>query len=495
MKNRKGRVGRGTCALTSAWAVSMTAIVMAFVGNAHAFSGEFHTQITNQATKKFGFGPVSAQGVLRGVLDTDAPPAAAAVGQGEWFNDAAHFCDEVFAAGSARLRDKLELAVSSMAQGRKDLAMDAVGRALHGIQDFFAHSNFVAISPHASIDLLTLTDPSPSDRSKPVDCKTGKGPLTLAYWYYEGDDYAKGRVKKVPAPSNRCMHADLAKDTPSYPAGREQHEQAKKRALDLSIDFIQRVKAKLEKDYPGKALFDALVSDGDPCKAVFAAHPELANPARLVPRPAINWGNGKAFFFKGSQYIRYDLAKETPDPGYPKPIDAVNWPGLWTSGIDAAVRWGNNRAFFFKGNQYIRYTIKFDKFTGEDKSTPDAGYPLPIDEQNWPGLWGGKGIDAAVEWGPGGFFSGDAKAYFFRGAEYVRYNIPKNGGTPETQHTALTSRSWNGLCSNGLDGAINWGNGKAYLFKGNYYFRFDLKTDRVDPGYPKPVDAVNWPGL
>ena len=38
------------------------------------------------------------------------------------------------------------------------------------------------------------------------------------------------------------------------------------------------------------------------------------------------WNNGKAYFFKGNQYIRYDITTETTDAGYPKPI-AGNWHG------------------------------------------------------------------------------------------------------------------------------------------------------------------------
>jgi len=42
----------------------------------------------------------------------------------------------------------------------------------------------------------------------------------------------------------------------------------------------------------------------------------------------VNWGNGKAYFFKGSQYIRYDIATDKADPGYPKTIDNSTWPGI-----------------------------------------------------------------------------------------------------------------------------------------------------------------------
>ena len=41
-----------------------------------------------------------------------------------------------------------------------------------------------------------------------------------------------------------------------------------------------------------------------------------------------------AYFFKGNQYLRYDIAADKVDAGYPKPI-AGNWPGFWPGGLDA----------------------------------------------------------------------------------------------------------------------------------------------------------------
>ncbi len=195
----------------------------------------------------------------------------------------------------------------------------------------------------------------------------------------------------------------------------------------------------------------------------------------------VEWDNGKAYFFKGRQYVRYDIKTDRVDQGYPKPINNETWPGVpWFDGIDAAVNWGNGKAYFFKGGQYVRYDIKADRV--------DPGYPKPINNDTWPGVPWFDGIDAAVNWGNG-------KAYFFKGGQYVRYDIKADRVDPGYPKP-INNDTWPGVpWFDGIDAAVNWTNGKAYFFKGNSYIRFDLKADRTDHGYPKPINNENWPGV
>jgi hypothetical protein len=196
----------------------------------------------------------------------------------------------------------------------------------------------------------------------------------------------------------------------------------------------------------------------------------------------VNWGNGKAFFFKGGLYFRYDIKADKVDPGYPKAIDNSTWPGLpWKDGFDAVVNWGNGKAYFFKGDRYVSYDIKTDKV--------DPGYPKPIDNSTWPGKakWG-EGFDAAVNWGNG-------KAYFFKGGQYISYDIKGDKVDPGYPKD-IDNSTWPGLpWRDGISAVTVWDNGKAFFFRGSEYVRFDLKANRVDPGYPKRVDGTTWPGL
>ncbi|QNL48159.1 hypothetical protein H8S90_15260 [Olivibacter sp. SDN3] len=87
--------------------------------------------------------------------------------------------------------------------------------------------------------------------------------------------------------------------------------------------------------------------------------------------------DGKIYIFKGDQYVRMNTIEEGVEVGYPKSI-ALMWPGLpadFQSGIDAALmRKENGKIYFFKGTQYIR-------FTDVNKGV-DEGYPKPI-AINW----------------------------------------------------------------------------------------------------------------
>jgi hypothetical protein len=197
------------------------------------------------------------------------------------------------------------------------------------------------------------------------------------------------------------------------------------------------------------------------------------------------WPNGKAYMFSGDEYLRYDIATDKVDPGYPAKI-AGRWPGLW-SPAGAGVVWPNGKAYFFRGHEYVRYDIASDKV--------DPGYPAPI-AGRWPGLSLSR-VDAAVVW-PNG------KAYLFGvyptgGTEpnfgqygYVRYDIA--GDRQDDGYPTHLEPNWKGLAAPVINACAVWPNGKAYFFFGGEYFRYDISGDRVDPGYPAQI-AGNWPGV
>jgi Hemopexin len=57
---------------------------------------------------------------------------------------------------------------------------------------------------------------------------------------------------------------------------------------------------------------------------------------RQRSRRGRNWGDGKAYFFKGNKYLRYDIAGDKVDAGWPKLI-ADEWGGMATAGFGAGL--------------------------------------------------------------------------------------------------------------------------------------------------------------
>jgi hypothetical protein len=141
------------------------------------------------------------------------------------------------------------------------------------------------------------------------------------------------------------------------------------------------------------------------------------------PDAAVYWGFGKAYFFYGNSYVRFDLKNNSVDPDYtpnPRPI-AGNWQLPWTDRIDAAVNWGNGKLYFFHRDQYARYDITLDR--------TDDGYPLPI-AGNWDGVWADN-IDAVL-------YQGGQFAYFFQGNDFRRFNLDSDTVDQSGQIGALS---------------------------------------------------------
>jgi hypothetical protein len=203
---------------------------------------------------------------------------------------------------------------------------------------------------------------------------------------------------------------------------------------------------------------------------------------------AINWPGDKAqFFLSDGTYVRYDMATDRADAGYPKPVSNSNWPGLGGEGryITAAFNGVNGKAyFFFSDGTYSRYDIGADHV--------DEGYPQRVTNENWPGLAAyAQKITAAVNWNNG-------KVYFFLSdGSYLRYDLDADR-TDAGYPMMVEHSTWPGLApyASMISGAVNWQNGKVYFFlNSGQYLRYDVAGDHVDSGYPLDISAQTWPGL
>jgi hypothetical protein len=194
---------------------------------------------------------------------------------------------------------------------------------------------------------------------------------------------------------------------------------------------------------------------------------------------------GKAYILKGGSYLRYDVDADAADAGYPKEMTG-GWSGLGGTGfesdVDSVVDLGNGKAYLFKGDQYLRVDQGTNAVDGEVSSIAE----------NWGGLGDigfAEGIGAAINWS-------DGKLFLFRGDSYARYDIAADH--VDDGYPLLIADQWPGLADLGfgsdLDAAVLWPNGKAFFFKGDQYVRFDVASDQADAGYPQPI-ADGWAGL
>jgi hypothetical protein len=187
---------------------------------------------------------------------------------------------------------------------------------------------------------------------------------------------------------------------------------------------------------------------------------------------------GKAYFFKDNEYVRYDWSNDAADDGYPQPLSLWNFPASFKNGIDAAVEGQGDHAgkiYFFKGDQYIRYDL--------EKDATDDGYPQPISSWHLPGGLS-SGVDAALN----GEASFKGKLYFFKGDQYVRYDWtndqPDDGNTNNISAWGINFGPAGGAVETDEEGfklrdSGSW-NGSAQLsYQGGQVMHFKVKNVNV----------------
>jgi hypothetical protein len=95
-----------------------------------------------------------------------------------------------------------------------------------------------------------------------------------------------------------------------------------------------------------------------------------------------NWpGNKLQIFLDDGRYIRYDNAADRADKGYPQPINDKTWPGVapYAKHLAGMIEWENGKVYMFLDTgEYLRYDVAADRL--------DDGYPKVVSKANWPGL-------------------------------------------------------------------------------------------------------------
>lgn len=182
---------------------------------------------------------------------------------------------------------------------------------------------------------------------------------------------------------------------------------------------------------------------------------------------AIAWPNGKAYVFQGTTYTRFANESGLIEQG--NLSISGNWTGLRSQAPDAAVYYGFGKAYFFYGDEYVRYEAGSNGPEGVEADYLPPNPPFKTAD-SWPGV-GAEGIDAVLNWGNG-------KLYFFRGPNYLRYDITLD--RVDDGYPKAISAGWQGVWADGVDAAMYQGGSFAYFFKGSDFRRFNVDIDNVD---------------
>lgn len=246
------------------------------------FVGRSHQSITRDAfaalVREF-FGGSRPTGPMRRARDRIVDANAAV--DGDQFHSALHFDGESFPEGQARLLALRGQVVERLAAGDAAGARDALGGALHTLQDYYAHSNWVELGNRApNPDLGRPGRPLPRLPATTATCD-GSTLLTgeLTSGYYGGQD-------RTPPPG-KCRHGGpfdrspgsggINKDTPirALSPHAALHAAAAELAEEATRQFLRDIRDQVTPEQL-RALFGAGPAPPD--------RPERHQPAE-PPRP------------------------------------------------------------------------------------------------------------------------------------------------------------------------------------------------------------------
>jgi hypothetical protein len=125
-------------------------------------------------------------------------------------NSAAHFDNCAFHESVAYIKQFLDEAEAQIKAGKPEEAVATIGRALHGIQDFYAHSNYV--------EMMATQFPSSFATVPTLKVWTGEGQAELEKLMTAG--LISGRYPDQPQLCSAAVpeHKEIAKDSRSFNA-------------------------------------------------------------------------------------------------------------------------------------------------------------------------------------------------------------------------------------------------------------------------------------
>ncbi|MBS9426363.1 fucose-binding lectin II, partial [Photorhabdus caribbeanensis] len=189
---------------------------------------------------------------------------------------------------------------------------------------------------------------------------------------------------------------------------------------------------------------DPQINKGDTPQLISKDWPNLPVEFQRHIDDVINL-NGYLYFFKGSQYLKFDIAKAQVSEG-PRHI-IEGWPGLrgteFENGIDAATEFVDTKrdiVCFFKGRDCIDYTVSSHTISKKTIS------------ERWraTGKYAGfsENLDAVILWKN----IAGSLIYLFKDSHYIQYNTQSNTIDIEPR---LIQTYWPGVTFNKVQAAVS----------------------------------------
>jgi hypothetical protein len=185
---------------------------------------------------------------------------------------------------------------------------------------------------------------------------------------------------------------------------------------------------------------------------------------------ALNWGDGKAYLFRGPDYVSVDVASGTVE----SELRSIgeNWNGTTDHGfdtdLDAAVNDGAGTAYFFKGGDYLTYSVADDKVTATGSI---ADWAFAVDGSF------DSDLDAVVNYGNG-------RLYVFKGESYVRWDLA--GGVTDSEVSGI-AENWTGLADAGFGSDLG-GSWSVADPAGRASEEVEEPAETAETGQGEPVD-------
>ncbi|KZW98367.1 hypothetical protein JL49_23720, partial [Pseudoalteromonas luteoviolacea] len=206
-----------------------------------AFKQGIHENITNSVLKKEGFHSGSTDEVSDSNYYTDVA---------EPHVEAAHADNNVLDLASTRLTEKTNEIITALESCDKRRALDALGEALHTVQDIVSHSNSVD-NNHNIDDMFALQNGAKFHCDQ--DNNFAPDGLVTGYFSLSGFLSLKpGITQCTGMPDGECCHKFLNKDNDSQPNG-DSFVAAKEAAEALTQKFLDNLYQKIEQQFSTRA--------------------------------------------------------------------------------------------------------------------------------------------------------------------------------------------------------------------------------------------------